>query len=664
MYRNVFGVICLVLAAGMCQSVCAEELEPFVNSLRMEMIPIPAGTFRMGSTGGDADYDERPVHTVTISEPFYMSKTEVTNGQYERFDPSHANINYEGFSHSGGEGAIFVSWEDANAFCQWLSEQEGKPYRLPTEAEWEYACRAGTTSEFFTGNDLSEAYYNEQNQGRADGPSPVPLPVGTKLPNPWGLHDMHGNVEEWCYDWYGPYESGDQVDPVGRANGIFKVTRGGSHGTTLRYLRSANRLGTIPIDKHWYIGFRVVMGELPDTASLPEHKEPYQQNVNQVIPGDIKRGPDHMVPYIKRRQYVRIRSGSDGPVFGHTNHVAALVECPNGDMLAAWYSGNSETARGEHAAVCSRLRWRRNEWEWADGFWDAPDRNDHTTGLWKDENGRVYHFQGIPDSRFSHCAVSLRTSDDNGVTWTQPWWITPEHGSYGHVESTTFRGSDGVIYASFDRGGGTRIRYSPDDGQTWYMTTGSRIVGNHGVFAELADGRFLAFSRKNGIDGKMPQQISRDRGQNWDGATASPFRAVSSGRRCTLHRLKDGSLLLTTYGTLGSTYLISALSYDDGQTWPYMRLITDGSGDRVETRDGDTFTMSSDTAEREGYNALWQAQNQLIHLITSRQHYVFNMKWLNPDYGHVAEAEADFNKDGIVNFLDFSVLIKGWLEGL
>ena len=657
MCKRLFLVLWLVFGICQVQNLHAAELEPFTNSLRMDMIPIPAGTFRMGATGGDADYDEKPVHNVTITQPFHMSMTEVTNAQYERFDPTHAQIDHEGFGHGPTEAVIFVTWEDAVAFCEWLSQEEGRPYRLPTEAEWEYACRAGTTTEFFTGNSLSSAYYNEQNQSRTDGPEPRSLYVGTAQPNAFGLHDMHGNVEEWCYDWFGPYEAGDQIDPVGRENAIFKVTRGGSHSTQTRFLRSANRLGTIPIDKHWLIGFRVVVGELPATDPLPEYKEPYQRNVEQGIPGDIKKGPDHMVPYFKRRQYVRIPPGADGPAFSDTNHVSAIVECPNGDLLAAWYSGNSETRREDHAAICSRLRWHSDEWELASGFWDAPDRNDHTTSFWKDEKGTIYHFQGIADALFSHCAACLRTSDDSGVTWKHAWWITPEHGSYGHVEATIFRGSDGVIYAPFDRGGGTRIRYSPDDGRTWYITHGDRILGNHGAFVELKDGSFMAFSRAK--SGNTPMQFSYDKGQNWTEAVDSIFRYVGSGRRLSMTRLKDGSIFIATYGTIGSTYLTAALSYDEGQTWPYMKIMTDGSGDRVETRDGATFTMDDDTAEKTGYNAIWQARNQLVHVVTSRQHYAFNMKWLNPDYIHVAEPEADFNLDGVVNFIDFAIIIQG-----
>jgi len=126
----------------------------------------------------------------------------------------------------------------------------------------------------------------------------------------------------------------------------------------------------------------------------------------------------------------------------------------------------------------------------------------------------------------------------------------------------------------------------------------------------------------------MPQQISYDMGQSWTSPVASVFKEVGSGRRCVLIRLREGPLFLATFGTLGSTYLIGAVSYDDGASWPYKRLLTDCSGDPVETTDGEIFYMNCDTAEPRGYCAVWQAKNSLIHLITSRQHYEFNLKWL------------------------------------
>ncbi|MHC4863245.1 MAG: formylglycine-generating enzyme family protein [Planctomycetota bacterium] len=368
-----------VLGAGSLYAGRMPTGKGFTNSLGMKFVRIEPDSFRMGNLQQelpkdlagrehmvDGDPDEQPVHKVRISKAFYMGVYEVTNDQYEKFAPGHRHLRGKlGFSIESDEAVVFVSWHEANAFCAWLSKLEGLPYRLATEAEWEYGCRAGTTTTFHTGGSLPEEFRKnvrtswypdpERYKGRAEV---VPLHIGKTAANGWGLYDMHGNVEEWCEDWYGSYEPGDQVDPVGRAAGDFKVTRGGSHSTQLYYLRSANRLGTVPEERSWLIGFRVVLGQMPDTSPLPAAPAPlHQQRVSQRIPDDITRGPDRDKPYFgKPRKYVQIPEGSDGPIFSHHNHVPRIVACANGDLLTIWYTCVSESGR-ELAIVASRLRY-------------------------------------------------------------------------------------------------------------------------------------------------------------------------------------------------------------------------------------------------------------------------------------------------------------------
>ncbi len=192
----------------------AETPSAFINSLGMKMLPIPAGEFTLGDDSGE--FDERPAHRVVLRRPFFMAMTETTNAQYERFDPEHKALRGKrGFSRDDDEAVVFVSWREAADFCRWLSQREGKPYRLPTEAEWEYACRAGTTTAYHAGATLPSVFL--KNDQFSWDPRPVSLRVGQTPANAWGLFDMHGNVEEWCQDWYGPYEQGEQTDPVGRA---------------------------------------------------------------------------------------------------------------------------------------------------------------------------------------------------------------------------------------------------------------------------------------------------------------------------------------------------------------------------------------------------------------------------------------------------------------
>ncbi|MCP4642494.1 MAG: alpha/beta fold hydrolase, partial [bacterium] len=315
-YANAMKVLEAIIGKVLAEPAAGENtmLESFTNSIAMRFVRIEAGSFTMGQeTGGN--WDEQPAHEVRIGAPFHMSASVVTNTQYELFDPEHRKLRgKKGFSKGDDEAVVFVSWHDAVECCEWLSEKEEKPYRVPTEAEWEQACRAGTTTAFSTGDELPEMYHKHQKSEWE--PVPVSLRVGGNPANPWGLHGMHGKVEEWCHDWYGPYEAGVQTDPVGRADGDFRVSRGGSHGTELTYLRSANRLASLPEDTSWFIGFRVVQGEAPDTEPLPQPApERWARDVATEV-HEWKNGPAADAPYFSGpRRYVKIPPDSNGPMY-------------------------------------------------------------------------------------------------------------------------------------------------------------------------------------------------------------------------------------------------------------------------------------------------------------------------------------------------------------
>jgi formylglycine-generating enzyme required for sulfatase activity len=435
----VLGLVCP--AGGRAAEMLSEK--EYTNSLGMKFVRIEAGTFDMGQLktplplevfrpGADflsvGDFDERPVHDVTISRPFYMGVCEVTNFEYELFDSRHKALRGKdnGLSQEDDEAVINVNWYDAQTFCRWLSDREGLPYRLPTEAEWEYACRAGTTTNYHAGDILPEQYH--KNQRRTGGPTPVSLHVGRTPANTWGLYDMHGNVEEWCHDWYGPYQPGRQVDPVGYESGNCRVTRGGSHGTHIYYLRSANRLGAMAQSRNWITGFRVVIGELPDTKPLSADKQPYRKDVvDSKSPRRRRRakGPDAQGPYFKGpRQFVRIPTEMNGPVFASHNHGPCVVACPNGDLLAGWFSTVTEGGR-ELVVAGSRLPAGADEWKPAFQFFDTPDRNETGPGLWFDGKDTLYHFASASFAAVSRTILAMRTSKDNGATWTAPHIILP-----------------------------------------------------------------------------------------------------------------------------------------------------------------------------------------------------------------------------------------------
>ena len=336
-------LIAFALASCALTLLADDQPQSLVNSLGLKMVFLGPGRLSMGSP--DGEFDERPVHSVTITRPFYMAATEVTNAQYEQFDPAHKALRGKrGISKGDDEAVVFVSWNDAVKFCQWLSKKEGKPYRLPTEAEWEFACRAGTTTAYSTGGNLPADFHKSQKFSW--DPLPVSLRVGQTPANPWGLYDMHGNVEEWCLDTYGPYPEEPQTDPVGREGGEMKVSRGGSHNTPVAFLRSANRSGTLAEDKHWLIGFRVVCAELPATKPLPPAPPALWAREVSPVKAEWKPAVDMARPYFAPpRRFVQIPAGSNGPLYSQHNHCPSVTWCDNGDLLAVWFSTRSEAGR-------------------------------------------------------------------------------------------------------------------------------------------------------------------------------------------------------------------------------------------------------------------------------------------------------------------------------
>jgi len=624
--------------------------EKYVNSIGMKFVRIKPGTFQMGQLKklpsavlpifrgrglfdqlNEGDYDEKPIHTVKITRPFYMGVFEVTNFQYELFDPGHKKFRgKEGLSSKDNEAVTFVNYYDAEKFCRWLSDKEGLPYRLPTEADWEYACRAGTTTNYYTGDVLPKVFLK-----KAD------LTVGQTPPNAWGLYDMHGNLEEWCFDWYGPYTNGIAVDPVGYAHGNFKVTRGGSLGSEVYYLRSANRMGAIPETRNWVTGFRVVIGELPKTKPLPVIPPRHQQNVKQRNRSVISKGPDPDKPYFRGPiRYVNIKPGSNGPTYTCHNHDPAIVECPNGDLFACWYTCHDEHGR-ELAQAASRLRWGSEQWEEASLFFYTPDRNNHAPSMWFDGKNTIYHFTGVSAAKSrSRSAIAMQTSSDSGATWSAPRLIVPEF-TRGHLPSEpVFRMHNGTIVFAID--GPDTLWMSRDEGLTWF-NPGGDIPGIHSGVTQLSDGRLFAFSRGYAVDGKLPISISTDDGKSFT-SYASEFPPIGGGQRLALLKLRSGELFLASFSSEGGKGifikdatgnkreirgLYAALSLDDGKTWPYKRLVTDdGPARTIECTDGAAITMSGRSSEYRGYLSACQSLDGLINIISSRNHYAFNVKWL------------------------------------
>ena len=260
------GWLCVALLLGGCASA-GEPAKTLKFDLgggqALDLVLVPAGEFPMGSPDTERERQtcEEPVHNVRITKPFYMGKCEVTNAQYRAFRPGHHSQYLDGDK----QPALWVSWHDADAFCRWLSKKTGRSVRLPTEAEWEYACRARTTTRFYTGDQarlkdsgplMQAAWYGTNARGRTRD-------VGTKKPNAFGLYDMHGNAWEWCNDWYGAdyYKTSPAADPPGPTKGRAKVLRGGSYRFwETYYCRSAHRYSYRPDARECTNGFRVAVG--------------------------------------------------------------------------------------------------------------------------------------------------------------------------------------------------------------------------------------------------------------------------------------------------------------------------------------------------------------------------------------------------------------------
>ena len=223
----------------------------------LEMVRIPNGTFTMGSPSNEQDRysSEGPQHQVTISSDFYMGRYEVTQAQWEAVMGSNPASSY---GVGNDYPVYYVSWNDCQTFISKLNEMGYGTFRLPTEAEWEYACRAGTETRFYWGDDPSYTEIKDYCWYSSNNSSYGTKAVGQKLPNSLGLYDMSGNVYEWCQDWYGSYSSNSQIDPTGPSSGSARVLRGGYWHDGARLCRSASRGISSPGNRFYGLGVRLL----------------------------------------------------------------------------------------------------------------------------------------------------------------------------------------------------------------------------------------------------------------------------------------------------------------------------------------------------------------------------------------------------------------------
>ncbi len=589
----------------------------------MELVRIEPGSFEMGVDStplpkalleapkgtvydrpAEGDYDETPVHKVTIAKPYWIGVTEVTAAVYRQFRPNYKADPYYAPYANG------VSWQDATAFCAWLSKKEGKAYRLPTEAEWEYACRAGTRTPFSSGA----------------------WPPAPETANAWGVKNMHTGVAEWCLDWHGLYPREAQTDPVGPAAGVAKVIRGG--GLDYRaskddggkhipaelpyFARSANRASMAPglVTAKGNIGFRVVEAPIPATAPLPDRTPFFETAVKQTVPDGPAKGPNPSVPYYHTHPLFPDLNGRDmrtvgwkiglAPGLGTAYHNSAIQEMPNGDMLAAYYNTPKYEDDPQQTILIMRRRYGAEDWDMPEPWPVFADCDLAAPVIWND-GGKVWLFFGAP-RLLDGPPFQFMTSADSGATWNEVEFphLTGEVGYYTPQPiDSIVRSSGGEIFMPVDAKGGASVVFaSKDNGKTWF-DTGGRTGGRHTTLIVGKDGSLIGFGGKNtNIDGFMPVSISRDGGKTWE-KKATHFMPLGSGQRPSAIRLRDGRVFFVADYNHGKKYASGptrpgsyvALSDDDGATW--------------KTRD-------LPDVETVGYTTATQGANGLIHIVTSK----------------------------------------------
>ena len=383
--QNIILVFMVILAGLMITTILfGRDTLGNGNPDMPDFVPIPVGSFVMGADlypkyiNADSSLnwrcifiqDEFPTRQVRFTQPFAISKYEITNAKYEKFRPNHRfwRGKFRDISTEDNEAVVYVTWYDAVEYTRWLSQNDDRfDYRLPTEAEWEYAARAGTRTPF--GNGIDGGIYNldpynselvkrmnytiyedgalkypftysngcrswvtwrpedcanvEDAYPNNDMVQDADLTIGHQGPNSFGVYDMHGSVEEWTLDWYGQYAISDTVNPLGYKTGSFKVIRGGSHNNHVQYARSANRSGAAPADKHFLLGFRIVRVPKGQTLPQPHLEQPVRPWAETTLEGPYNWPPDNDIPiFSKISLYELVPKMKDGSHYGSKKQLA------------------------------------------------------------------------------------------------------------------------------------------------------------------------------------------------------------------------------------------------------------------------------------------------------------------------------------------------------
>ena len=375
-----------------------------VPELNLEMAYIRPGAFTMGSENGDSD--EKPLTRVTLTKGYWLGKTEVTQGQWEALmgttvvqQRDKANRGWPLRGESTANPIYYVSWDDAMQFCRKLTERErqagrlpeGYEYTLPTEAQWEYACRAGTTGDY-AGNLDGMAWYN-QNSGNTTHPA------AQKQANAWGLYDMHGNVWEWCRDWSGDYPGGSVTDPTGPPSGSNRGLRGGCWDGIARYCRSASRSWIEPGNRYYHVGFRLAL-----SSTMAANRTAEVSAALEKLRG-AEEGQAWTVPELNLEMaYIRpgtFTMGSPDSEEGRFNDESPQTRVT---LTKGYWLGKTEVTQGQYEALMGS-----NPSNFKNAGIERGARRAGEACLRRADSGRV---SGCPSS----AALEVRAGKDRGVS--------------------------------------------------------------------------------------------------------------------------------------------------------------------------------------------------------------------------------------------------------
>jgi len=629
-------------------------------------VRIAPGTFRMGADAtilpaaitkgfgvmstrpSHGDFDEVPAHTVRITHAFAIGITQVSPAEYARFDPSYKS-NPATPAYVAG-----VSWEQAMAYCRWLTQKTGKPWRLPTEAEWEYVARAGSTKIF----------------GASD------TPLALDQPNAFGVENQEVGRPEWTLDNYGPYQPQPQTDPTGASSSMTKAIRGGGldwrhtatktspdlnvPATAPYFSRPANRASLPPsyASENGNVGFRVVQAPMPANNFTPPQPYFFEAAVHQTsilgTPALSKPidHPDAQKPFYRTHELFPNLNGKSMPNVGWklglarglgiNYHNSAIQVLPNGDLLAAFYNTPDREDDPDQTVMTMRRRAGTQDWDMPEPFPIFADAGLAAPVIWNDPKfqsqpgGHVWFFWGFA-RLIGAPPFAFATSADNGATWSAahfPVFPQPIGRYVSQPINSIVRGPNGAIYMPTDstgrdsdgNGSISVVWKSPDDGKTWF-DTGGRTAGRHTTIVFAHNGDLLGFGGKNSnIDGRMPLATSTDDGKTWT-KSKLPFDPLASGERPSVIRLSDGKLFFVAdYNPQNEKHIHKdgayvALSSDDGKTWTTKRL------------PANILTV--------GYTTATQGPDGIIHIVTTKNTVNYeielNEAWLlDPNAGDPA----------------------------